>query len=399
MAENNVIASEGGNITKFRPDRRGAACGLLKSIALLGLLCSMIYCVWNYHEQLTLSSLRKLAATVSAAQNGQNAEFAGYSFEAGTDSVYDDFGSGLAVLSSDTLSFINGAGREELSVQLKYANPALSVASDNMLAYDRGGKKLCFTNRYTSLWETSLSSDIISANVNTAGAFCVVTDEQGYRAAVTLYDMHQKRRFKWKTSEYYIMQAAAAPDLKQMAVLCMSQKDGSRVSAIRVFDTSKEDPKADIPLGSLTVYSMEYYKNDSLALVTDQGIFFYDGAGQLRSSFAYPRGSLVTFSHKAGMLPTVALETGDRENRSRVVTADEKGSLLLDRQYPAAVRSLSTSGDKVAVLLSDSVVCETLGDPQAAKSAKEISARDIILCSDGKVMVIYADRAEELKLA
>lgn len=392
MAGNEQAAAS--NITKFRPDRRGQVCGLFKSVALIGLLCSLVYCIWNYHDKLSLRSLRQLASYFSASQAAGSADFAGYTFEAGTSSVYDDFGNGLAVMDSDTLSFINAQGREELSLQLKYTTPALSVAGDNMLAYDRGGKNLCLTNRYTALWQKELESDIISASVNNNGAFSVVTDEQGYRAAVTLYDNRQQEQFKWNTSEYYILFSCVAPDSRHLAALCMSEAGGKRNTRVRVFRTSQEDALFDIDLGSMTVYSMEYYKNDALVVVADQGVFFYNGKGALEGQFPYTEGALVTFSHKMGQLPCVALETGDKDLRTRVVMVGEDGAPVFDRSYAATARSVSAAGDYIAVLLRDSVI-HTATSPAAPEQAvEEFNARDVIQRSDGSVMLIYADRAE-----
>ena len=140
MAEREMRQQD--NVTPFRPDRRGQVCGLFKSVALIGLLCSMVYCIWITHDSLSLSSLRQLFSYFSSARQASSGDFAGYTFEAGTESVYDDFGNGLAVLNSDSLSFINEQGAEELSVQLQYATPALSVSGDNLLAYDPGGRGL-----------------------------------------------------------------------------------------------------------------------------------------------------------------------------------------------------------------------------------------------------------------
>ena len=115
-----------GNITPFRPDRRRQVCGLLKSLSVLGLLCFLIYSVWNYHEQLSLTNLRRMAAYLSDAWASGGMGAAGVSFPFEADSVYCSFGDGLAALSGDTLSFINAQGQEQLRAQLKYANPAFS---------------------------------------------------------------------------------------------------------------------------------------------------------------------------------------------------------------------------------------------------------------------------------
>ena len=396
MAEREKMPPEKNNITKFRQDRRGQICGLFKSLALLGLLCSMVYCVWNYHEQLTLSSLRRMASYFSAVWASRDADFAGYTFEDGIESVYDEFGNGLVVLGGDTLSFVSTQGKEELSIPLQYSSPALSVVEDNMLAYDRGGHGLCLTNRYTALWQKELESEIISASVNQNGAFSVVTDEQGYRAAVTLYDNQQKERFRWNTSEYYILLSCVSPDSQHLAALCMSEENGKRVSMIRVFSIHQEQPLFDLPLGSMTVYSMEYYEDDSLMIITDQGVYSYDEQGQERGSFAYAEGSLVTFSHKMGQRPVVALETGDQQERTQVVMVGENGQAVFESRYSSAVRTLSAAGDHIAILLRDSLVCTSIIPGASARQVQEITARDVIQRRDGDVMLIYADRAELL---
>lgn len=387
-----------GNITPFRPDRRRQVCGLLKSLSILGLVCFLIYSVWNYHEQLSLTNLRRMASYLSGGWSGGGAGTEGFSLLFESDSVYCAFGDGLAAVAGDTLSFVNAQGQEQLRAQLKYSNPALSAAADNLLAYDRGGKSLCLTNRYAALWQIELESDIISASVNYNGAFSVVTDEQGYRAAVTLYDNRKKTRFKWSTSEYYIMKSCVSPDARRLAALCMSEDGGRRVSAVRVFSTDREEPLFDIPLGDLTVYSMEYYEQDSLMVVTDRGVFSYDEAGRERGRFEYSQGSAVTFCHEMGRLPCLALETGDKNQRSRAVVVDENGGLVFDRYYAEAARDISYGGDYVALLLRDKVEQASVLAGGGEASCQEINARALLQREDGGVVLIYADRAELLYL-
>ena len=43
MAEREMRQQD--NVTPFRPDRRGQVCGLFKSVALIGLLCSIVFMV------------------------------------------------------------------------------------------------------------------------------------------------------------------------------------------------------------------------------------------------------------------------------------------------------------------------------------------------------------------
>ena len=69
-----------------------------------------------------------------------------------------------------------------------------------MLIYDRDGKSFCVANSYAEYLRGSLSSPILTASMNRAGAFALVTDEEGCRSAVTVYDSRQRLQCKWLTA-------------------------------------------------------------------------------------------------------------------------------------------------------------------------------------------------------
>ena len=48
-----MTARRKGNITKFRRDKRLAVVGGLRSLALLGLLATMVFCIFEYREDLS----------------------------------------------------------------------------------------------------------------------------------------------------------------------------------------------------------------------------------------------------------------------------------------------------------------------------------------------------------
>ena len=80
MAEREMRQQD--NVTPFRPDRRGQVCGLFKAWPHRPFV-SMVYCIWNYHDSLSLSSLRQLFSYFSSARQASSGDFAGYTFEAG----------------------------------------------------------------------------------------------------------------------------------------------------------------------------------------------------------------------------------------------------------------------------------------------------------------------------
>ena len=72
-----------GNITKFRQDKRLAVVGGLRSLALLGLLATLVFCIFEYREDLNPQNLKRIASYLASA--GRGGEFTSYRFESGLD--------------------------------------------------------------------------------------------------------------------------------------------------------------------------------------------------------------------------------------------------------------------------------------------------------------------------
>ena len=188
------------NITRFRQDKRLAVTGALHSLALLGMLACVVFGIFRYQDDLRPENLQRLASYLKAAGTMTD-PFSEYRFEAGLDTVYAPFSAGLAVTSGDTYSFVSGLGDSSYSIQLRYNHPSLCVSEPYVLVYDRGGTGICVANGYAEYLNTNLSSPILTASMNRAGAFALVTDEGGYRSAVTVYDDRQELLCKWLTTQ------------------------------------------------------------------------------------------------------------------------------------------------------------------------------------------------------
>ena len=76
----------------------------------------------------------------------------------------------------------------------------------------------------------------------------LVTDEQGYRTAVAVYDTSGKEVFKYQSSEYYIVSADLSPDGKTLAALAFRQDGVALNSHVLFYDVSSGSLDADVTL-------------------------------------------------------------------------------------------------------------------------------------------------------
>ena len=388
-----MTARRKGNITKFRRDKRLAVVGGLRSLALLGLLATMVFCIFEYREDLNPQNFRRIAAYLASA--GRSGEFTGYRFESGLDSVYAPFEAGLAVLSGNTYRYVTALPDGDFTAQMIASNPAVSAGEKQVLLYDRGGKNLAVVNGYAVLWEETLESPVISAEMNDGGSFCVVTDENGYRAAVAMYDARQNQLYKWYTSDYFVMLASPAPDGRHFAALCLRENAGSVTFTLRGYSVTQEEPVFSVDLPVQEVYSLKHNAAGEAVLICDDGVYIYDGAGGLKAQNSYTRGTLQRFSHQQGQMPWLALQSEGAGEQVTLRAVDESGETAFEKTYAGSLRRVGGWGDQAALLFQSRLITLDCSGAEPRETVIAVSgARDVVTRRDGRHILVYADRAE-----
>jgi len=387
-----MTGSAKGKITKFKEDKRLIWTGALRALALVGMLGTLVFCIWNYQDDLNVKNFRRIVSYLSLIGT-ERGEFTEYRFESGLSTEYAPFGSGLAVCSGDTYRFVTAIDKDGFSLQLKYVDPVIETSRRTALIYDRGGKGLCVVNSYSELFQTQLSSDIISASMNQSGAFTVVTNESEYRAAVTMYDEKQRELYKWQTSNYYLMLSAPAPKGDRFAVLCLGEKDGGFRSLVRIYRVTEQEPEKEIDLGNRTVYSLRYNNQGNLVIICADGVYIYDKQGEQVGLSEYEEGALSYFSHCGEDNPLLAIQSGSGEFEVRAL--GDKGETVYSQRVSGSLRSMDYRSGRGALLFSNSMIVIDLTDKTPeVKTFSNVIARNVQVREDGKIIVVYPDRAQ-----
>lgn len=380
------------NITRFRQDKRLAVTGALYSLALIGMLACVVFGIVRYHESLRPENLSRLYAYAKAA-GSMTDPFTHYDFEAGLNTVYEPFGAGLAVASGDTYSFVSGLGDSSYSIQLRYNDPAIRVSEDYVLLYDRNGTGFCVANSYAEYLNENTDSPILTASINENGDFALVTDQTGYRSAVTVYDSRQRLLCQWLTAQYYVMTASVSPDGQHFAALCLGQDGMSLTTRVLYFDIGKQDPAWTVELGERQVYSMTHDKSGGLVIVCDDGAARYQD-GQCTASLDFDR-SLRLFSAVEGGDVLLAFEDGSRGTFIRVLS--DGLTTLWSGSYTGVLRAIDCRGGTFSLLLADRLeTVHYVGETIVRDTLPISGPRDVAVSAHGDPILFYSDRAEKV---
>ncbi len=382
------------NITRFRQDKRLAVTGALYSLALLGMLACVVFGVVRYHESLRPENLARLASYVKAAGTITD-PFTEYRFEAGLDTVYEPFGAGLAVASGDTYSFVSGLGDKGYSIQLRYNDPAIRVGEDYVLLYDRGGTGFCVANGYAEYLNDSIDSPILTATMNQKGDFALVTDQQGYRSAVTVYDDRQELQCRWFTYQYYVTMASVSPDGEHFAVLGLGQNGMELVTRVLYFDIGAQEPAWTVDLGERQVWSLTHDKNGGLVIVCADGLLRY-AQGQCTASVAFSSAPRLFSAQESGDV-LLAFDSGTAGTRgTEIAIYGKELQEIWTGRLSGTPRAIDCRGKTAALLMADRLETIRYGQDPISRETLSAAARDVAVSADGDPILIYSDRAERV---
>jgi WD40 repeat protein len=256
-----------------------------------------------------------------------------------------------------------------------------------VLIYDRGGKGFAMVNSYSVLHRDTLDSPIVSASVNPEGTYAIVTNQTGYRSALTVWDKKNRQIFQWKTAQHYLLLSSVSPDGKRAAALSVGQAQGRPDYAVRVFDLQSGQEQFLLELGEDRVYSMKHY-GSYLVLICDSSLRFYGSRGNLVCQVQFAQKPLLAWDHREGQLPLVAL-SGPEGAELYVWRPD--GTKLLTRVLDTAdLSACRYRGGTLAVLYGKKLLVAS-GDQYVIREVREV--RDICLSAEGKVILVYSGKA------
>ena len=391
---NNVTSfdftSAPSKVTRFRADNRLPIISAIRSAALCGLLAVLVFCIFHYHEDLNLQNIRRTVSYIDKL-TFSGSEIDTFHFDTGLSTSYEAFDIGIATVSGGNFHFIPPFEGMDYSEQVKYSQPKLKVSGKSIFVYDLGGKGLTRMSSYSKLAETTLESKILALSGNDNGQCAVVTDEEGYRTALTVFDKHLNEIYKWQTSDHFAFLPALSPNGKTAAVLCIGQQGGASNFYVRYQPLNGDECTVTIQLGDRRVYAMEYADDDRLLILCEEGLLAYDDQGALLAEYPFAAGSLITFAYGHDGSFALSLK-GDHGDTSRLLVLNELCEVLFDGTYEGDIRTIDYADRTLAFLSGSQLYCVNTIENTVVDT--ELSGvRGLLITGGGKVTAVLGDRA------
>jgi len=364
----------------------------LLALVLTGALVLGAVALVVFREHLNLDALRRWLhyRSIQTGQTGQTEPFT----HGGGDSLdIACFEDGYLFSSTACTHHYAFNGKEVDSLITHTEKPVLSVSERFGVTYNAGGDSLhLFGGGQQPRTYSPESGGILSARVNNGGWLAVTALQSHYRGAVTVLDEDQQPVIRLNYSSAFVTDAILSPGGDTVAVVTLTQTDGTFQSTLHLHRTDRADPFATIDLGSFVVLDMDF-DSKGIWLLSESSLITLNKNGENRCEYAFDPNYLKGYTLDGDGFAVFLLGKYRAGSATVAVTVDHEGAVLGGMPLTRQVLSLSARGRYVALLDGHELniytknlsVYDTLEDTQGA--------RHVAVCEDAGVLLADSQEA------
>lgn len=321
------------------------------------------------------------------------------SYPNGSASAAEPIAGGLAVVDDESLSVLHLGGAVQQSTPLGYSAAVLQSNDNYLLSFDRGAYDVTLSSPLATVLSLKLTSPILNAALGSDNSFVVVTDETGYKSAVTVYSTISREEdhhlWRWRTPDYYVQDAALSPSGNHLCALAFRQEDAALATSLQFFDLDAGEVRASVDLGSAVGYTVRWLDDSRVAVITDTAVYTADRRGTKNTAVSYAPSDLVGFAFGDDDF-VVALRSWSGTARAEITRYDKSGTARASLALGAAPQSLSYAGGHLGVLTANGLYVYDKSMRPDWKNESANAAQRVTITSDGGAWLYYPKYAQRV---
>lgn len=302
-----------------------------------------------YRHEMTLENFRYILRYVSLDTGTDYRTSNQITYTADPETRYGYLKGDLAMVSPTDFSVYEFTGQELTGDRINYLNPALLTCGRYALIYDVTGKELALYNSNGCLFEKDFTHGIKHAALRSDGVFAVVSSDSFVSSSVSVYGQSFEKDYTVSSTDKEILAASLPDGTKRLDLLMLHASEGDFLVHLRSYDMkSRSDTFA---CESLIVgeYPLRMVSDkDSVAVLTDKRIRFYDGELVLFAEYDLGTGKIESFYETEDYVALTYEK--DISGRSRIRIFSRDGREINAEELDVRVVSFASEGETVYIL-------------------------------------------------
>lgn len=349
---------------QFKPDddndnqfeRPKSALRFARYLLLLIMVTMALLFIFTNKDKINMDNFRRLLAKIDIGISlGSEIDDTQIDFEYRENSVTRVYKDGIARLTGERLSIMDNRGTQFLNVLSGFEQPQLIANNKYVLAYDSGGTELIVTNSFAVLFEKTFSDKIINASMNDSGYFAVVTQSDGYKSSVYVFNSKFEEIFKWDSLSRYIVDVEVAHNNDAIAVSTLYSEGETIMPQINYFEFSDENITWSVDFDETVSPAISCKSDGTICAIFEWGVCFIDNKGREKSRYQFEQNLVQNFDIDDEKYNAFVLSHSVSGN-STLVVLDNNGIMISSTEIDEYIKSVDVMGDKVALLSTNNVM-------------------------------------------
>lgn len=337
-------------------ERPKSALRFARYLLLLIMVTMALLFIFTNKDKINMDNFRRLLAKIDIGISlGSEIDDTQIDFEYRENSVTSVYKDGIARLTGERLSIMDNRGTQFLNVLSGFEQPQLIANNKYVLAYDSGGTELIVTNSFAVLFEKTFSDKIINASMNDSGYFAVVTQSDGYKSSVYVFNSKFEEIFKWDSLSRYIVDVEVAHNNDAIAVSTLYSEGEAIMPQINYFEFSDENISWSVDFDEAVSPAISCKSDGTVCAIFEWGVCFIDNKGREKSRYQFEQNLVQNFDIDDEKYNAFVLSHSVSGN-STLVVLDNNGIMISSTEIDEYIKSVDVMGDKVALLSTNNVM-------------------------------------------
>lgn len=277
-----------------------------------------------------------------------------YIYAVDSDSVLDikSFNDGIAVLTNNSVIYVNKSGSSVSKNSHKYSNPVISVGRNRILLYDRGAHAYRVENAGGILQEGKTDSIILTGYMSENGSYAVAEKGTDSLSSVSVYNSKYRLDFRWNCASEYIVDVSISSNGNNIAVLVMNSSNAAVYSKMYLFNSKNTEPLCCYDY-SAAMYSVDFVSENKLIAVGENLIDTITKKDkETVYTFTASSGRRTYFDRNSGNTSVVIAKYGN-DNSEELNIFGKNGNTVAKKTFTKTVNLVECNSKYFTVLFND----------------------------------------------
>lgn len=249
------------------------------------------------------------------------------------------------VLTNSEVKAVSNGGKVIFTYTHGFENPVIKTSSTRALVFNQGGNNAIIFNLDEVCSTIETEKEIKTAAIGEDGTYVIVTDADGYVAAVNVYEKDDTLLYQWFSSNDMVNNVALSENGEKLAVSTLTTNVGGFNSKLMILNYESANPEFTREYNGEIIYNLSTAYSDGLAVATANNFDFINWSEYELKQYKNEYNLQMMRECNDGIVLVYNRENDKTDNR--VVIVSDEGEVTNRFEFGGIITDIALEDDVV----------------------------------------------------